>query len=139
MVRKATVAGSVQGPAVMSPASVAGSQQASGTPEGGTAPEGEKAPEGDPAPEGDKAPEVTPQPVVVAEPFPREIVIVNDTQMNHIVAATLIGPGAQVPIVVRSEDEITRMKTDISHLMELTPAFMELEVQPLRVVDAAAE
>jgi hypothetical protein len=126
--KKVTVAGSVQGPVVMEPATVAGSQeQESGAPEGGEAPEGEKAPE------------VVEQPVVAAEPFPREVLIVNDTQMNHIVAATLVGPGETVPVVVRSDDEITRMKTDISHLMELTPAFMALEVQPLRVVDAAAE
>jgi len=108
--KSAPVAGSVQGPAVVDPAQVAESK-----------------------------PEAPAEAAVAAEPFPREVVIVNETPMAHIVAATFIAPGEKVPVVVRNQDEITRMETDIQHLMELTPAFAALEVQPLRVDDAAAK
>jgi predicted secreted protein len=107
--KKAAVAGSVQGPAVAEPALIA------------------------PAPK-DPAPAK-----VVAEPFPREVVIANDTPISRIVAATFIAPGAKVPVVVRNQDEITRIETDIKHLIELNPEFAELEEKPLRVIDAAAE
>ena len=109
MVKKATVAGSTQGPAIADPALVATtSNPALGV-------------------------------VIAAEPFPREIKLANDTPMNHIVSGNYVPAGEIVTVEVRDQDQITRIKTDCQHLMELTPAFAELEVQPLRVIDDAAE
>lgn len=107
--KKAAVAGSVQGPAVADPAMIAAATN-------------------------------TPAPaVVVPEPFPRKVVVVNDTPMHHIVGGALVAPSSQASLEVRDQDQITRLETDCKHLMELTPAYSGLEVQPLRVVDAAAE
>jgi len=108
--KKAAVAGSVQGPAVADPAQIAASQN-----------------------------ENTVLEEVIPQPFPREIIVANDTPMPYIIAATSIGAGAKVPVLVRNDDEIERIKTDCGHLMSLTPAYAELEEQPLRVIDAAAE
>lgn len=137
--KKAPVAGSVQGPAVIDPANSAGTNQDSAT--GSTGAEGAGTQEG--APDTTMTLEPTPAPILApeapAEPFPRAVVIVNETPMPHIVAATYVAPGETASVVVRNQDEITRIETDCAHLMELTPAFAELPVQPLRVVDDAAQ
>lgn len=106
--KKAPVAGSVQGPAIIQPA------------ENAELPKVESA-------------------VAEVHPFPREVVVINETPMNYSVARAMIGAGEQVKVMVRDDDEITRIKTDCGHIMGLTPAYAALEVQPLRVIDAAAE
>lgn len=105
--KKAAVAGSVQGPATIDPATIVESAPATAVDQ--------------------------PDP----QPFPREITIVNDTPMNYTVARTYVPAHDRVSIMVRDEDEITRIKTDCEHLMDLAPAHAALEVQPLRVIDAA--
>ncbi|MEJ7808178.1 MAG: hypothetical protein WKG03_19925 [Telluria sp.] len=75
----------------------------------------------------------------MTEPFPREIQVANETPMDHIVGGVYVPAGETKPVTVRDQDQITRIQTDCQHLMELTPAFAELEVQPLRVIDDAAE
>jgi hypothetical protein len=107
--KKAPVAGSVQGPAIINLDTSEGS-----------------------APE-TAADQVDPQ------PFPRQIVIANETPMNYSIGGTYVPAGDGATITVRDEDEITRIKTDCEHLMALSPAHAALEVQPLRVIDAAAD
>ena len=129
--KKAAVAGSVQGPAVADPALIAPAPKD---------PAQERAEEPAAAEPASIAPAPKdPAPAkVAAEPFPREVIIANDTPVSRIVAAAFIAPGAKVPVVVRNQDEITRIETDIKHLMELNPEFAVLEEKPLRVIDAAA-
>jgi|GEM_PF-6159850 len=135
MAKKAPVAGSTQEPAVSGTAPVALSKPEA--PADSTVAAASAAPVAEP--EAPAAPAAPAAVEVVAEQFPREVTIINDTPLKFIVAAALIGPGDAVPAVVRNQDEITRIQTDCKHLMSLTPAFAELDPQPLRVIDAAAE
>ena len=112
--KQAPVAGSVQGPAVADPAQIAESQNN----------------------EQNQNQELV---EVDSQPFPREVKVVNDSPMGHIVAGVYVPAYESAPVTVRDQDQITRIQTDCQHLMELTPAYAELEVQPLRVVDDAAE
>lgn len=140
MAKKAPVAGSVQEPAVSGTAPVALSKPEAPAAAPPAAPE--QVASAEPvaaAPVVEMKQEAPAVVEVVAEQFPREITIVNDTPLKFIVAANLIGPGASASGVVRNQDEITRIQTDCKHLMSLTPAYAELDPQPLRVIDAAAE
>lgn len=137
MAKKAPVAGSTQEPAVSGTAPVALSKPEA--PADSAAAAASAASVAEPKLEAAAAPAAPVVVEVVAEKFPREVTIINDTPLKFIVAAALIGPGDSVPAVVRNQDEITRIHTDCKHLMSLTPAFAELDPQPLRVIDAAAE
>lgn len=151
MAKKPTVAGSVQGPAVADPALVAATQKAPDDSGDAKAPEGDTtaagASEGTTAGDSVSAPVAAAQPSAAPEtfiapepyPFPREVLIVNDAPMPHIVAGVFIGPYSSAPVTVRDEDHIKRIETDCAYQMELTPAYAELPEQPLRVLDAAAK
>jgi hypothetical protein len=159
MVKKSqAVAGSNSGPATTSttnaqaPADTttagAATSDQSGTPE--TSPDMQRVSESDAAnpvvdlakqnvqeatPEAQKAPKQpsAPQPDPA---FPREVEIVNETPIPYIVGSLHIDAGATVPVLVKGEDEITRMKTDCRYIMEMTPAYALLDPQPLRINDA---
>lgn len=70
--------------------------------------------------------------------FPREVVIVNDTAMNYVVARTFVGAGTSAKVVVNDDDEITRMNTDCEQIMSLNDSYKDAEVSPLRVDEIAA-
>lgn len=69
--------------------------------------------------------------------FPRDIVIVNETPTDYVVARTFVAKHSEVKVTVKDEDEITRIKTDCKHITGLLDHAKDAEVDPVRVSDAA--
>ena len=67
--------------------------------------------------------------------FPRLVAIVNDTPIPYVVAGTHVAGHTSAPVLVNSEDEITRMNSDCAQILSLNDTHAGAEVPALRVAE----
>lgn len=81
-------------------------------------------------------PTATPE-AAMPESFPAEMNLVNETAMPYVVARKYVAPGETVPVTVKDESHLTRIWTDIKHLLGLQDHYKDRDVKPLRVEQAS--
>lgn len=67
--------------------------------------------------------------------FPRDVVLVNDSPRDFVIARTPLPANSKASVNVKDEDELTRLKTDCKHLVELLDN-KDAEKAPIRVEEA---
>ncbi len=69
--------------------------------------------------------------------FPRDMTIVNDTAIDYVVARKFVAKNSKATVLVKDEDELTRIQTDCQHIVGLLDNYKEAKLAPVRVEEAA--
>jgi len=79
--------------------------------------------------------------------FPRLMLLINDMAQAVVIARTHLPHAGSAPVLVQDEDELTRIQTDIDHVLEISDQHAPKEpvegeepaLPALRITEAEAE